>query len=211
MTAAAMATTATVEAARTTRRLYPRRFETNAGGADRSVGRTSRSMVRPPLQKEPTPCDRITARKRTGGAVCSAGRPAPGGLEDGWQGFCSGSRGPTAAPEARDKIGSARCLPAAPRPKFLRRSWTALGTSSVPSRRGWRRSKRSSRGSKRPLLPLPARWRRSPRIGTRCTGRCVARSSTPRESCNSLHCHTGPECRESPSGCSCLDRERSNR
>jgi hypothetical protein len=51
MTAAAMATTATVEAARTTRRLYPRRFETNAGGADRSVGRTSRSMVRPPLQK----------------------------------------------------------------------------------------------------------------------------------------------------------------
>jgi hypothetical protein len=77
MTAAAMATTATVEAARTTRRLYPRRFETNAGGADRSVGRTSRSMVRPPLQR----ANVLSGPRRIGGWMA---------------GFLSGSRRSTA-------------------------------------------------------------------------------------------------------------------
>src|SRR4026208_915502 len=41
--------------------------------------------------------------------------------------------------EARDKIGSARCLPRAPRAKFLRRSWTPLGTSSAASRVAWQK------------------------------------------------------------------------
>jgi hypothetical protein len=75
MTAAAMATTATVEAARTTRRLYPRRVETNAGRADRSVGRTSRSVVRPPLQR------------------ANALRPLYGTKADGWSAMLSGRSG----------------------------------------------------------------------------------------------------------------------